>query len=100
LARFEPRIRYESRSPHTLLALAETGEGVAIIPSALRTDRYALRIYGLSYRRKPLRQALTIISDKRRHLPPFAEAFCAMWLRHVADTLPMSRPGDLSRLRP
>ncbi len=99
LARFEPRIRYESRSPHTLLALAEAGEGVAIIPSALRTDRYRLRIFGLSYRRKPLRQALTIISDKRRHLPPFAEAFCTMWQQHVAETLPMSRPGDVSRLR-
>jgi DNA-binding transcriptional LysR family regulator len=99
LARFEPRIRYESRSPHTLLALAEAGQGVAVIPSALRTDRYALRIYGLSYRRKPLQQALTIISDKRRHLPPFADAFCTMWLQHVADTLPMSRPGDVTRPR-
>jgi len=99
LARFEPRIRYESRSPHTLLALAEAGQGVAIVPSALRTDRYALRIFGLSYLRKPLRQALTIISDRRRHLPPFAEAFCTMWVEHVTDTLPMSRPGDVSRLR-
>jgi DNA-binding transcriptional LysR family regulator len=93
LARFEPRIRFESRSPHTLLALAEAGQGVAIIPSAQRTERYDLRIYGLSYRRKQLRQALTILSDKRRQLPPFAEAFCSMWIRHAAQTLPMTRPG-------
>src|SRR5262244_3687765 len=39
-----PNILLESRAPHTLLALAEIGRGVAIIPSLQRTDRYALRI--------------------------------------------------------
>ena len=37
LARVEPNILLESRAPHTLLALAEAGQGVAIIPSLLRT---------------------------------------------------------------
>ena len=40
LAEVEPNILLESRAPHTLLALAEAGQGVAIIPSLLRTDRY------------------------------------------------------------
>ena len=39
LADVEPNILLESRAPHTLLALAEAGQGVAIIPSVLRTDR-------------------------------------------------------------
>ena len=36
LAGFTPNIRFESRGPHTLLAMAERGHGVAVIPSALR----------------------------------------------------------------
>ena len=44
VADVEPNILLESRAPHTLLALAEAGQGVAIIPSVLRTDRYGLKI--------------------------------------------------------
>src|SRR5262245_55402994 len=40
----EPNILLESRAPHTLLALAEAGHGIAVIPSVLRTDRYRLKV--------------------------------------------------------
>jgi DNA-binding transcriptional LysR family regulator len=43
VADVEPNILLESRAPHTLLALAEAGQGVAILPSVLRTDRYRLK---------------------------------------------------------
>jgi DNA-binding transcriptional LysR family regulator len=95
LAQMTPRIRFESRSPHSLLALAEAGEGVAIIPSAQRTDRYKLRIHGLSYRRKPLQQDLCVLWDKRRLLPAYAVAFRDMWVRYVSDIFPISRPTGL-----
>lgn len=72
-------IRFESGSPHTLMALAEAGHGVAVIPSALRADRYALRIQAITYRGQRLRERLTILWDKRRTLPPFARAFCDLW---------------------
>src|SRR5215208_6212641 len=36
VAGVEPTTLLESRAPHTLLALAEAGQGVAIIPSALQ----------------------------------------------------------------
>src|ERR671922_46600 len=49
LADVEPNIVLESRAPHTLLALAEAGRGVAIIPSILRTDRYTLRIVRVTH---------------------------------------------------
>jgi DNA-binding transcriptional LysR family regulator len=48
LANFKPKVLFESRAPHTLLALAEAGHGVAIIPSLLRTDRYALSVLRLA----------------------------------------------------
>src|SRR5205823_1327655 len=55
VADVEPNILLESRAPHTLLALAEAGQGTAIIPSVLRTDRYRLKVARVTHRRKPLR---------------------------------------------
>ena len=45
LAGVKPKILFESRAPHTLLALAQAGHGVAIIPSALQTHRYDLQLF-------------------------------------------------------
>jgi DNA-binding transcriptional LysR family regulator len=91
LAGVAPNVVFESRAPHTLLALAEAGHGVAIIPSALRTHRYALRIYGVGYRGKSLREPLSIVWDRRRPLPLFATAFCQMWADHVRQVFPITR---------
>ena len=44
MAGLKPTIMFESRNPHTLLALAEAGHGVAIVPSQLQCHRYKLRI--------------------------------------------------------
>jgi DNA-binding transcriptional LysR family regulator len=76
LADVKPNILLESRAPHTLLALAEAGEGVAILTSLLRTDRYKLRIVRVTHHRKPIRERFAIQWDKRRPLPPYAESFC------------------------
>jgi len=94
LAGLEPNIKFESRAPHTLLAMAEAGHGVAIIPSALRTHRYALRIVGITYAGKPLCEPLTIFWDKRRPLPPYATSFCQMLAEHVRDVFPITRPTE------
>src|SRR6201996_4576038 len=42
MAGLEPKIMFESRNPHTLLALAEARHGVAIVPSQLQGHRYQL----------------------------------------------------------
>ncbi len=94
LAGFKPTILLESRAPHALLALAEAGHGVAIIPSALRTHHYRLRIARVTYRGKPLRHSLTMLSDKRRPLPPYATAFCKMLAEHVREVFPITRPSE------
>lgn len=92
LAGFEPTIRFESRAPHTLLAMAERGHGVAVIPSALPTGRHALRIVGLTYHDTPLREQLAVFWDKRRPLPRYATIFCEMLADHMRNVLPISRP--------
>jgi len=92
MARLKPRILFESRNPHTLLALAEAGHGVAIVPSQLQCRRYKLRIVGLSHRRRLLREPLTISWDKRRSLPRFASDYCTMLAAYMRETFPITRP--------
>jgi DNA-binding transcriptional LysR family regulator len=92
VADITPNILLESRAPHTLLALAEAGQGVAIIPSVLRTNRYRLGIVRVTHRRKSLRDRYVIQWDKRRPLPSYVQTFCealAAYMRHV---LPITRP--------
>jgi DNA-binding transcriptional LysR family regulator len=93
VAGIEPEILLESRAPHTLLALSETGQGVAIIPSVLRTDRYRLKIVRVTHRRKPLRDRYVIQWDKRRPLPSYAQDFCAALAAYMREVLPITQPS-------
>lgn len=94
MAGLKPTIVFESRNPHTLLALAEAGHGVAIVPSQLQCHRYQLRIAGLTYRGRSLREPLTISWDKRRPLPRFATDYCAMLAAYMRETFPITRPTE------
>jgi LysR family nitrogen assimilation transcriptional regulator len=94
LAGVEPNILLESRAPHTLLALAETGQGVAIVPSVLRTDRYRLKIARVTHRRKPLRDRFVIQWDKRRPIPNYAQNFCVALAEYMREVLPITRPSS------
>ena len=93
VAEFKANIVFESRTPHTLLALAEAGHGVAIVPSVMPTHRYDLQIVRLAYRQKPLREGYAIAWDKRRSLPAAADDFCQLLLGYVREVLPISRPS-------
>jgi LysR family nitrogen assimilation transcriptional regulator len=79
--------------PHTLLVLAEAGQGVAIIPSVLRTDRYRLTIARVAHTAKPLRDRYVIQWDKRRPMPSYAENFCAALAVYMRKVLPITRPS-------
>jgi DNA-binding transcriptional LysR family regulator len=96
LAGLRPNVRLESRSPHTLLVLAQTQHGVAIIASSFRTCRYNLKIVRVVYRGRPLREPLAVLWDKRRPLPRYATAFCQMWTEHVRAVFPITRPTEPS----
>jgi DNA-binding transcriptional LysR family regulator len=94
MAGFTPNYTLECRAPHALLAMAEAGHGVAIIPSALRVHRYALRRMRIMYRGKPLAEPLAMLWDKRRPLPAYATLFCEMLAGHVTQAFPVKRkPG-------
>ena len=92
LAGLRPSIFMESRAPHTLLALAEAGHGIAIVPAVLPTHRYRLRVVRLTHQGKPLVQPLAVLWDKRRALPRYAEDFCNSFVAYMREIFPSSRP--------
>jgi DNA-binding transcriptional LysR family regulator len=91
LAGFTPNNVLECRAPHALLAMAEAGHGVAIIPSALRIHRYQVRVLRVTYAGKPLDEPLAMLSERRRPLPAYAKVFCDMFAEHVRKGFPL--PG-------
>lgn len=93
IAQFKPNIWFESRTPHTLLALAEAGLGVAVVPSVLPTRRYNLQVIGLMYRNKPLREAYGLVFDRQRTRTPVADEFARALAAYVRKIFPISRPS-------
>jgi DNA-binding transcriptional LysR family regulator len=94
LAEFQPNVAFESRTPHTLLALAEAGHGIAVVPSVMPTHRYNLRIVRLTYRGEPLREGYAVVLDPRRSLPASGDEFCRSLVSYVREVFPISRPSE------
>jgi len=90
LAGLKPNVLIESRAPSNLLALAEAGHGVAIIPSVVPTHRYALRTVRLAHEGKPIREPLGVVWDKRRVLPRYAQDFAELIAAHVPKRFPIT----------
>ena len=87
LAGVRANIRFESRAPSNLLALAEGRHGAAVIPSVVLTHRYDLRIARLMHERKPLREALNVVWDRRRGQPRYAHDLARMLAMHMRTLL-------------
>jgi DNA-binding transcriptional LysR family regulator len=97
LAGFTPNSVLECRSPHALLAMAQAGHGVAIIPSALRVHGYRLRLLRILYRGKPLSEPMTLLYDKRRPMPAYADAFCELLAAHAKKVFPVTQGSHAPR---
>jgi len=88
-AQFEPSVRLESRSPQSLVALAEAGHGVAIVPSAVRLEVSRVAIAGMLDGSRPLGSWAHVIWDSRRYLPTYASGFIEV----LEDYTETSYPG-------
>lgn len=75
LAHIDPHMVLESGSPQTILALAEAGLGIAIVPSTVRIERPALHISTLVSNGVPLEMKIAICWKRGRYLAPYAERF-------------------------
>ena len=96
LANARPNVLIESTAAHGLLALAETGQGVAIVPSILRTERWSVRTMRVTHRRQPLRISLALIWDRRRMAASHAEHCGEILADHVRKTFPHGSPARCS----
>ena len=97
LADLRPNILVESAAAHGLMDFAEAGQGIAILPSILRTDRHALRVMRVTHRREPLHISLAVLWDKRRTRERHAEAFSRLMTDHIRETFPDGRPAPLAQ---
>jgi DNA-binding transcriptional LysR family regulator len=93
LAGVRPNIFIESAAAHALLAFAEAGHGVAVIPSVLRPARSPLRVMRVIHRGDPLRIAVAVIWDKQRTLPQYADNFSELLAQHLRERFPQPRPA-------
>jgi DNA-binding transcriptional LysR family regulator len=82
----------ESTAAHGLLAMAETGQGVAIVPSILQTERWAVRTMRVTHRRQPLRISLALLWDRRRMGASSAEHCGEVLAEHIRKTFPHGAP--------
>jgi LysR family cyn operon transcriptional activator len=97
VANVDQRIMLESTVPHTLIALAITGYGMAIVPSNVIIPREHLRAIPLVLHGEPIGRWAVISWHPDRFLPPYARKF-------VEDLVPYAlrhHPGrDLIRRAP
>lgn len=75
VAHMRPRVLLESGAPSALVALAQVGYGIAIVPSNVRIPRGSLRAVPLVQRGAPIGRWLGIGWDPRRFLARYAELF-------------------------
>ena len=93
LANVQPNAVIESTAAHGLLAMAETGQGVAIVPSILQTNRWAVRTMRVTHRRQLLRISLALLWDRRRMAASSAEHCGEILAEHVRKTFPNGAPA-------
>ncbi|HET7766980.1 MAG TPA: LysR family transcriptional regulator [Burkholderiales bacterium] len=103
-AHLRPRVLLESAAPQTLIVLATTGYGIAIVPSNLRLPARAVRAIPLVHRGASIGRWQTVFWDPRRFLAPYAEQFVAELAAYcrrgypgrnlIRRALPLPRPKD------
>jgi LysR family cyn operon transcriptional activator len=77
VAHVKPRMLMESVAPHTLIALAREGYGIAVVPSDVQPQPGAVRVVPLVHRGTPIGRWAVVTWNPRRFLAPYAEQFVA-----------------------
>jgi len=75
ITHLQPRCVLESTEPHSLIALAEAGHGIAIVPSTVQFMSKMTRIMPILQDGKSLGTWSTVSWDDRRTRPVYAVAF-------------------------
>ena len=104
MAHVHARVMLESGAPHTLIALARAGYGVAVVPSNAQVPRAGVRALPIMLRGTPIGRWAAISWDPQRFLAPYAVDFVDELLAHARKGYPgreltrrappLPRPGD------
>jgi DNA-binding transcriptional LysR family regulator len=87
-ADINPTIVLESAAPATLMALAGSGDGTAIVPSNVRIPRDGVKALPVTYEGLPIGRWIFLAWDRRSFLPPFARFFIDELTTHVRRDYP------------
>lgn len=97
VANIRPRVLLESVAPQTLIALARTGHGVAVVPSPVLIPRTGVRVAVVVHRGLSIGRWTVAAWEPQRFLPPYAVKF----VEELVDHCRRSYPGhDYSRRIP
>lgn len=88
VAHIRPRVLLESVSPQTLIALARTGHGVAVVPSPVRIPRAGVRAAMLVHRGVSIGRWTVAAWDAQRFLAPYAVQFVEELVDHCRRSYP------------
>jgi LysR family cyn operon transcriptional activator len=83
-----PPIVLESGAPATLMALAASGDGAAIVSSNVSIPRNRVKVIPVTCRDKPIGRWMLAAWDSRRFFPPFAHHFVDQLVAHVRRNYP------------
>jgi DNA-binding transcriptional LysR family regulator len=75
VAHIKPRILVESAAPHTVVALARTGHGIAVVPSPVRIPSEGVRTVPLVYRGLSIGRWAVVAWDPQRFMAAYAKQF-------------------------
>lgn len=75
VAHIRPRVILESAAPHTLLALARTGNDVAIVPANVAIPPAGVCAFPLVHRGASIGRWTVVAWDPQRFLAPYAKSF-------------------------
>lgn len=85
----QPRVVFECPNVNTLIVLAAARQGIAIVPSTVDFGKLPLNVVALMHGEKPLGTWMSLLWNRRRELPDYAEAF----VRCALDRLTKDYPG-------
>jgi LysR family cyn operon transcriptional activator len=88
VAHVRTRVVLESGAPHTLIALARVGYGVAVVPSNAHVPRTGVRAVPLTLAGAPIGRWAAVSWDSRRFLASYAVAFVDELLAYVRRGYP------------
>jgi LysR family cyn operon transcriptional activator len=87
-AHIQPTVHLQSRAPQTLIKLAQSGYGIAIVPSSVNIASDGVRVRPLVFRKAAIGRWAVLAWNPERFLAPYAERFIGELVTSVQRSYP------------